>query len=261
MERTQLKSISISGSGTSSGGEYDQVKVNGSAHIHGDLICEQFKCNGSAHLEGNITTDTAKINGSTHFEGDVEVKEMTINGSTDIDGNLLCDELKVQGSSTIKGNVKGKELIVRGSASIDGNVSSDEIDVKGQVKIKGDCETESFEARGNFKIDGLLNAGTIDVELLRHCEAKEIGGENITVKKTRDASGFKKLIKFFMSNHNDQLTAEVIEGDNLYLEHTHAEVVRGNTIEIGPGCDIKRIEYKTSLEIDPDAKVGTQEKI
>ena len=128
------------------------------------------------------------------------------------------------------------------------------------MKIKGDCEAESFDARGNFKIDGLLNAGTIDVELLRHCEAKEIGGENITVKKTRDSSGFKKLIKFFMSNHNDQLTAEVIEGDHLYLEYTHAKVVRGNTIEIGPGCVIKRIEYKTSLEVDESAKVGAQEK-
>lgn len=64
-----------------------------------------------------------------------------------------------------------------------------------------------------------------------------------------------------MNNHNDQLTAEVIEGDQLYLEYTHAEIVRGNTIEIGPGCVIKRIEYKTSLEVDESAKVDAQEKI
>lgn len=261
MEKTANKNISISGSGTSSGGEYNQVKVNGSAHINGDLICEEFKCNGSAHIEGNMTAETAKINGSTHIEGDIEVKEMTINGSADIDGNLSCKELKVQGSSSVKGDLKGKEIIIRGSVSVLGNVSCEEVDVKGQVKIKGDCEAESFEAHGNFKIDGLLNAGTIDIELLRQCEAKEIGGENISVKKTRDSSGFKKLIKFFMSNHNDQLTAEVIEGDHLYLEHTHAEIVRGNTIEIGPGCVIKRIEYKTSLEVDESAKIGAQEKI
>lgn len=261
MEKTALKNISISGAGTSSGGEYNQVKVNGSAHIDGDLQCKDFRCNGSAHIEGNMKTGTAKVNGSAHIEGDVEAQEMTINGSTDIDGNLFCQELKVQGSSSVKGNLKGKEIIVRGEASVQGNVSGDEVDIKGQVKIKGDCEAETFSTRGNFKIDGLLNAGNIDVELLRHCEAKEIGGENIVVKKTRDSSGFKKLIKFFMSNQTEKLTAEVIEGDHLYLEYTHAEVVRGNTIEIGPGCDIKRVEYKASLEIDENAIVGAQEKI
>jgi cytoskeletal protein CcmA (bactofilin family) len=261
-EKTTLKDISISGSGTSGGGEFHQVKVNGSAHINGDIKCEVFKCNGSSHIEGNIKTCTAKVNGSAHIEGDMEVNEITINGSTDIDGNLLCQDLKVQGSASIKGDLKGKDIIVRGAASVQGSVSGEEVDIKGQVKIKGDCEAESFSARGNFKIDGLLNAGNIDVELLRCCEAKEIGGENISVKKTSDySSGLEKLIKFFISSHTDQLKAEVIEGDHLYLEYTLAEVVRGNSIELGPGCDIKIVEYKVSLEIDEDAKVGTQEKI
>lgn len=261
MEKTKQRNISISGSGTSAGGEYHQVKVNGSAHINSDIQCEVFKCNGSAHIEGNIKADTAKVNGSSHIEGNMETGEMTINGSTDIDGNLTCSEVKIQGSSTVKGNLKGKEIIVRGSASIKGNVSGDEVDVKGQVKIGGDCEAESFKARGNFKINGLLNAGSIDIELYRLCEAKEIGGENIIVKKNTDVSGFKKLIKFFIGQQTDQLTAEVIEGDHVYLEYTHAKVVRGNTIEIGPGCVIDRIEYKQSLELDENAKIGAHEKI
>jgi cytoskeletal protein CcmA (bactofilin family) len=261
MEKTTERNISISGSGTASGGDYHQVKVNGSAHINGDIQCETFKCNGSSHIEGNITTKTAKINGSAHIEGNMDAAEMTINGSTDIDGDLNCKELKVQGSSSVKGDLKGEEIIIRGSASIKGNVSGDEVDVKGQVKISGDCEAESFNARGNFKINGLLNAGNIDVELLRLCEAKEIGGENIVVKKNTDSSGFKKLIKFFIGQQTDQLTADVIEGDHMYLEYTHAKIVRGSTIEIGPGCVIDRIEYKQSLELDENAKVGAQEKI
>ncbi|MBY6038026.1 polymer-forming cytoskeletal protein [Fictibacillus nanhaiensis] len=261
MEKTAERNISISGSGTASGGEYHEVKVNGSAKIHGDIQCEKFKCNGSSHVEGNVIAENVKINGSTHFEGNLDAKEMTINGSADIDGNLHCNELKVQGSSSVKGHVTGKEIIVRGSASIKGNVSGEEVDIKGQVKIKSDCEAESFNARGNFKINGLLNAGSIDIELLRHCEAKEIGGETISVKKTIDSSGFKKLIKFFISQHSDQLTAEVIEGDHIYLEHTHAKVVRGNTITIGPGCHVEKVEYKESLELDENAKVGAQEKI
>jgi cytoskeletal protein CcmA (bactofilin family) len=261
METMKQKNISISGSGTTAGGEYHQVKVNGSGHINSDIQCEIFKCNGSARIEGNIKAASAKVNGSAHIEGNMDTDEMSINGSTDIDGNLICNELKIQGSSNVKGNLKGKEIVVRGSASINGNVSGEEVNIKGQVKIGGDCETESFYAHGNFKINGLLNAGNIDIELLRHCEAKEIGGETIKVKKNTDSSGFKKLLKFFTGQQPDQLTADVIEGDHVYLEHTHAKVVRGNTIEIGPGCNIGRVEYKESLEIDENAKIGAQEKL
>jgi cytoskeletal protein CcmA (bactofilin family) len=261
MEKTVNQNISISGSGNASGGVYNQVKVNGSARITSDIECELFTCNGSSHVEGNMKAGKVKINGSTHVDGNMDTKEMTINGSSDIDGNLNCEEIKIQGSSSIKGDLKGKEIIVRGSATVKGNVSGEEVEVRGQVKIDGDCEAESFNARGNFKIKGLLNAGDIEIELLRHCEAREIGGENISVKKTRDTSGFKKLIKFFISQTPDQLTAEIIEGDHIYLEYTNAQVVRGNHIEIGPDCTIDRIEYKESLELDESAKVGAQQKI
>lgn len=261
MEKTAQKNISISGSGTATGGVYNQVKINGSGHITGDLECDVFKCNGSSDIEGNVKSGIVKINGSTHVKGNMDTEEMTINGSSDVDGNLLCRELKIQGSSSVNGDLKGKEIIIRGSASVKGNVSGEEVEVKGQVKINGDCEAEAFHARGNFKINGLLNAGNIDIELLRHCEAKEIGGENIIVRKSADSSGFKKLIKFFMSQSNDQLTADIIEGDHVHLEYTAAKIVRGNSIEIGPGCSIDRVEYKDSLEIDENAKVGAQQKI
>jgi cytoskeletal protein CcmA (bactofilin family) len=261
MEKTVEQNISISGSGSASGGLYNQVKVNGSAHLTGDVECKLFTCNGSSHVEGSLKAEKVKINGSTDVDGDMDTKEITINGSSDIGGNLQCEEMKIQGSSSVKGSLKGKEIIVRGTASIKGNVSGEEVEIRGQIKVDGDCEAESFNVRGNFKIKGLLNAGDIDIELLRHCEAQEIGGEKISVKRTRESSGFKKLLKFFIGKTADQLTADVIEGDHIYLEYTQAKVVRGNTVEIGPGCILDRIEYKQSLELDENATVGSHQKI
>ncbi|WNB91490.1 polymer-forming cytoskeletal protein [Bacillus sp. NEB1478] len=261
MEKTVQQNLKISGSGSASGGVYNHVNVNGSGKITGDIECDIFSCNGSSNVKGNVKAESVKVNGSANIEGNMDAHEVSINGSSDIDGNVNCKEIKIQGSASIKGELKAKEIYVRGTSSVDGNVAGDEIEIRGQVKIKGDCEAESFNSRGNFSISGLLNAGHIDIELLRHCEAKEIGGEHIVVRKTNDSTGLKKLIKYFVSQNDDSLSADVIEGDHVYLEYTQAKVVRGNTVEIGPGCKIENIEYKESLEIDENAKVGKQQKI
>jgi cytoskeletal protein CcmA (bactofilin family) len=261
MEKTVQQNLKISGSGSAGGGAYNHVKVNGSGKITGDIECEIFSCNGSSNVEGNVKSETVTINGSANIDGNLDADEVSVNGSSDIAGNVNSKEIKIQGTAAIKGNLKGKEISIKGSSSIQGNVSGEEIEIRGQVKIKGDCEAESFNSRGNFVINGLLNAGHIDIELLRHCEAKEIGGEHIVVRKTADTTGLKKLIKFFVSQNDDSLSADIIEGDHVYLEYTQAKVVRGNTIEIGPGCSIESIEYKETLEIDENAKVGKQNKI
>jgi cytoskeletal protein CcmA (bactofilin family) len=261
MEKTVQNNIKISGSSSVGGGVFNQVKINGSGKIISDLECEVFSCSGSSKVEGNLKAETIKVNGSADIEGNVAADEITVSGSSDIDGDIDCKEIKINGTASVKGNLKSKDITINGSSSIEGNVSGEEVEVRGQVKIKGDCEAETFISRGNFKINGLLNAGKIDLELLRHCEAKEIGGENIIVRKNIETYGVKKLIKFLASQSNDYLTADVIEGDKIYLEYTQAKVVRGNTIEIGPGCNIDRIEYKENLEIDESAKVGSQQKM
>jgi hypothetical protein len=39
------------------------------------------------------------------------------------------------------------------------------------------------------------------------------------------------------------------------LEWSEAKVVRGQAVEIGPGCNIGLVEYSESVRIDPQAKV------
>ena len=55
--------------------------------------------------------------------------------------------------------------------------------------------------------------------------------------------------------------ANLIEGDEIYLENTRADVVRGKQIEIGPNCKIKLIEYSESLKVHDDSDVEKQTKI
>ena len=39
-----------------------------------------------------------------------------------------------------------------------------------------------------------------------------------------------------------------IEGDDVDLEYTQADVVRGRRVRIGEGCSIGRVEYSESLD-------------
>jgi cytoskeletal protein CcmA (bactofilin family) len=122
-------------------------------------------------------------------------------------------------------------------------------------------EAEVFLAKGSFTIGGLLNAGQIDIILYGGCRAKEIGGEKITVKKPGIAHKLKRLIFSYIFRVNVDLQADVIEGDEIYLEHTYAKIVRGNNVTIGPGCDIEVVEYKNNFHEQKGAIVKDKIKM
>jgi cytoskeletal protein CcmA (bactofilin family) len=134
-----------------------------------------------------------------------------------------------------------KRLRCSGAIETRGNLHSEQIDLKGHLTTQGDCEAEVFTARGIFTIGGLLNVGELDVRLYQNCLAKEIGAERINIRR---AGLLNHLNLFFKPSANAILSASIIEGDEIYLEHTKAQIVRGKHVIIGPGCDIELVEYK-----------------
>lgn len=57
------------------------------------------------------------------------------------------------------------------------------------------------------------------------------------------------------------LTTEIVEGDDIHLEHTRAKVVRGNRVTLGPGCEVDLVEYKEHFHQDKSAKVMASRKV
>jgi cytoskeletal protein CcmA (bactofilin family) len=137
-------------------------------------------------------------------------------------------------------------------------VHSEHIDLKGHLTTQGDCEAEVFTARGIFTIGGLLNVGELDVKLYQNCQAKEIGAERISIRR---ASLLNHLNLFFKPSSNAILSASIIEGDEIYLEHTKAQIVRGKHVTIGPGCDIELVEYKEHYAQVKDTIVKANRKV
>ena len=240
-ENTKKASVIINGNGTSPGGDYDTVKINGSGKIEGDFTCEDFAINGSGKAMGAVQSKQVHISGSGHIFGAVKTNELKARGAATFDDTVSCESAYISGASTFLKNLDANKVRVSGS-----------------VKIDADCSADTFSSTGLFQIGGLLSADTIDIRLgLVKSTAKEIGGEKIDIRTT---PGRAKVRSFFGAE-KPLLETDSIEGNEISLESTRAKVVRGHNVNLGSGCDIDVVEYTGVLKKTGDAKVGEEKKV
>ena len=215
-------SVRITGTGTSAGGDFDKVAVTGEAVIQGELRCDRFTCVGTCSVEGGVS----------------------------------AKRLRLLGEARVEGKLEGGELRLTGSVDARGGASAARIVVLGELKSGGDVEADKLRARGVFAIDGLLNCEETELILYGRSRIRELGGGRIRVRRR----GFRPLKVWFQVAGPEELTAKTIEGDDVYLEHTQADVVRGKRIELGPGCRIGRVEYSETFLRHKTAEVGEARK-
>lgn len=223
----KLMDLKIYGQGSSAGGKFKDVIIKGAGQIGGDVECVNYKIYGNGEVDGNLNADVVKIKGQSKFGADLNTKTMKVQGELHVQGDLYADESIVTGS----------------------------------LKCEGDLNAEFCKIEGGFDINGLLNADVLTVSMHWPCRAGEIGGTEIKIKNDDKLNflGIKNLIK----SHSDSgfLTVNTVEADEIYLESTHAKVVRGNNISIGPGCKIDLVEYNESFKSNENSSVMKHEKI
>ncbi|MGE6257908.1 polymer-forming cytoskeletal protein [Heyndrickxia sporothermodurans] len=237
MDRKQ--DLTINGFGSSNGGQFDDVVINGRGSISGDIECKLFDCNGLGSVKGNVTSERVRMNGKGK-----------------INGNVIARDIMVDGHATLGGDVNYESLRISGHCSVGGAVKGEKIKINGKAVIGGDCETEEFVTEGIFNIGGLLNAEDIDIALYGECKVKEIGGQSIRVRQ--NPFGIMKFLKSIFPN---RLVTDVIEGDHISLEGVRAKVVRGNSVAIGMNCEIELVEYYDEFSIDKSSKVTKHNKL
>ncbi|WP_167747160.1 polymer-forming cytoskeletal protein [Cohnella luojiensis] len=225
LDQIHKPNLIINGVSSAGGGDYDKVKIDGVGTINGHLNAAVFHTNGITKVYGNLQAD-----------------EMDCDGMIKIDGHLSAGKSVVDGTLKVKGSVR-----------------SDHFTVNGLLRVEGDCEVETMEIAGSFEVNGLLNAGRMNANLHWKSQAKEIGVEFIKVRRVSKSS-WSKLWRWMLPKAVPGLKAEVIEGDDIDLEYTEADIVRGNRIRIGKGCSIGRVEYRTELNVIPGAKIGEEVK-
>ncbi|MGZ9586050.1 hypothetical protein [Paenibacillus marinisediminis] len=210
----------ISGIGKIYGGEFNRVTIDGVAEVTGDVTCNLFECNGKGKVKGNIAAK------SIHVQG-------------------LCKFMHA---------VQAEQIRIDGSATMEERTSAEKIEVNGAISVDGDCQAEEFVAHGKVDIFGLLNAEKIYLEFVAKCKVGSMGGESIVVKRGKQKHDImNKMISSVFGN--PQLLVDTVEGDRIALENTKAKTVRGNSVTIGPGCEIDHVEYHSELFVDDRARV------
>lgn len=244
MER--LQNINISGTGKINGGKFENINISGFGKILGDVEANLIEVSGMATVNGRAKMQRFVVQGNGTVEGELEGSELDITGNFKIKGSTKVNQIRNEGRARFKGSVK-----------------ADKVACFGYISADQDLEAENFNCEGSFSIQGLLNANKISVEINGFCYAKEIGCEEIRVRCQSHWNFFHKLMTPFLGpNHApDKLTTDLLEGTLIQISDTHAKVVRGQDIRIGPGCKIGEVEYSGKLEIDPQAIVGKQTKI
>lgn len=219
--------LKIHGTGSSSGGKYKTISIMGEGKIEGDVDCIDIKVYGEGKIKGQLKAE---------------------------------ETIDIKGHAAIKGNLEGETLKLQGDIQFCG-ASVEKAEIMGNINAENDFNAEDFKLEGGFKIGGLLNADKIEINLYWPCKALEIGGSEIKVKKETRLN-FLGLKNLFMPNGSSkELTVNVVEGDDVCLEYTQAKIVRGNNVELGPGCDIEFVEYKNDFKKDDESKVGDLQKV
>lgn len=232
------ENLIINGSGSYPGGRYDKVSIRGEGTIVNDVESSSFHVYGTSEAVENLKTGSVKI------FGEAEIKM-----------NLEAEDTLVMGTMMVGGNAHLKKIKIFGLLEVGERLTGDVANIKGSIAVNGDVEYETFDSSGGFEIKGLLTAETIKVGLrFGQSSAEEIGGGKITVKKRSNS-----LLPF--GKDAGSLIAKVIEGDDIYLENTKADMVRGNKVEIGPGCQIGGVEYREVFTHDPKSTIKTTTKI
>jgi cytoskeletal protein CcmA (bactofilin family) len=224
METVLRHDLAVTGTTSAAGGQYRKVKITGEGRIDGIVDCIRLRCVGTSHIYGELKGEEAFVTGTLNVSGNMDLNRLRLKGQLNAGGPVVCKTGSVYGTITARDGMSGEEMRIHG-----------------QLVVTEDVEMEYLSVKGGFQIGGLLNAGRLDVRLYQICRAKEVGGETIVVRRGRGLTGWLQAVLFGGAG---RLEAELIEGDDVYVEHTTAETVRGNKVEIGPGCDIGKVEYR-----------------
>ncbi|MBQ1410364.1 MAG: polymer-forming cytoskeletal protein [Oscillospiraceae bacterium] len=291
---SEYRNLTIIGVGSETGGRFHKVLLAGACKIKGDVECDELSIPGSGKVaDGDLTVHgPLSCSGAGKVEGAVHAEQMQIigafstedsceiSGDLDVAGSLTTEgACSVGGHSSVKGTLKVEESFcasdveLQGSLHVDGNLRATKLDVKGNLTVENNVEAEIFKADGPVEINGELNAESVELLLRGENLIESIVGGSVCVKKADDNSYARRGINinldfsFFKSSFHvsngkrPHLAADLIEADEIDLEYTDCETVRGVNIHIGPECVIDRVEYSGTLTTDANCTVREKVKI
>ena len=187
------------------------------------------------------------------------------------------DYISASGSLMITGDVIAERISVSGALKSEGSIKvKTSLRCAGATKINGDVIVESISAAGFFRAKKVFGetvklSGAIDVEKIKgesvqiggFVSAEYIYGEEIRIKLSKKKSRVEEIHgeeieieceRGFFRKCSGRLEAKRIEGEEIRIESVIADVVEGESVIVGDGCVIGRLEAE-DMKISKNSKV------
>lgn len=189
------------------------------------------------------TYDVLKIRGSVAFHQDIHTKKISTHGHSSFHYKVAADVLKNSGSCVLKKPFDIKEIVNTGN-----------------LKVK-QGQTRKINGSGKLKVEDVVQSEKIDLTGI--VQAKEIYTNQFQLKLSGE-SFIELLIADEVCIEKERLTISLlrkklickhIKGRKLQISYTDAEIVEGDTVEVGKSCNIQTLYYKVNYKISPNASV------
>lgn len=196
-----MNDIRISGTGKISGGEYNEIKIDGMATCLGNINAKMIDVDGKFKCEGTINANLIDIDGMVTVLSDIKAATMCVDGMFTVKngGRVECESIKGEGYIQSDGEVSADNIVCRGYISA-GQIVGDYIEIDSSrtfgrflsgfinkkskinlieattVKLKGiyakevngrdieigdDCDIESIDCTGTLKIHPNAKIGRV----------------------------------------------------------------------------------------------------
>ncbi|MCL1791153.1 MAG: hypothetical protein FWG40_07330 [Peptococcaceae bacterium] len=233
-EAMKAHDVRIIGDSNLGTGPFGLVRILGEAKSYEDMVCREMRVTGTVSAEKSVVCDDARIVGEVDIKGDCTMQTAKVTGNVKVGGNCI-----IQDASVI------------GEVKVAGDWQSTTTSVWGCLIVNGQCATEQIKVRGSLDVKGLLNFDQAEFASGYPSRIQELGGRRIEVRKPRMPrrllnNSFRSVI----------LEAQIIEVDDIDIDYTTADVVRGCRVKIGKHCCIGKVEYTESLVVEDGAEVG-----
>lgn len=236
MTDSMRRDITISGAGSIAAGSYEVVTVNGGGTVSGDITCTTLRINGMGTCNGSVKAAELTVNGTASFEGPVQASDMVVNGDASVRAGLGVGR-----------------LVIRGNLTVDGGVAARDVDLKGVLRVGGDLTSDTVRGEGSFSAND-VRADLFDLAVYSASKVRSLDAGRVTL---RAPASFADVFMFFTDK---EFTATSIRGNEVWLEHTVANVVSAGNATIGRDSRIGLVQHSGAYSLVDNAVVGEVRK-
>lgn len=165
-----MQNFSIDGVGTMSGGQYDEVDIDGVVTCNGDIEAEVIKIDGVFKCHGKVKSASLKCNGTAEFDSAVIAKKLDIDGFVKME-RIEADEIRCNGMIEAQGEVSADFV------DANGFINAKEI-VGDRIRINSRMGKIMYILPEKRSKINLIEATTIE---LRGVTAQTVNGKDIKI--------------------------------------------------------------------------------